>query len=411
MAQADSRGSGGFLSIEIESFKAFRDRTRLELAPITLLYGRNQAGKSTLLRLLVWLADSAFGSAPVMDLMSLALGGATFKELGWLGPDPSASPIIKLENAKSKHYLEIQYTDDRGVVPNRIDIGTGDYSDFNVFAGQATRAAQEYRAPYEGAYGKDTWSGELSFTSLLPTGVPEHSARRLSSVAEALEPLRRIQWISGARWDGSQSRKERCCNHDGSDLPMLLQERRDVIERASDWLANVSGLNQTLAIGTDSSGKPRFELRGSGTEALPEYLAGEGARWLLPTLLIACWAELGGQDAPTMLAIEELEAKLHPNLQLSLFCKLLEVHLRTGIPLVLETHSIYLLRQVQLAAAKAEISPENVAIYWVEVERYAAKASRVEVNKDGTLVGWNPETFEEEQRLARELFMQRWKAI
>jgi energy-coupling factor transporter ATP-binding protein EcfA2 len=39
-------------AIEIENFKAFGDRTRIELAPITLIYGQNSAGKSSILQVL-----------------------------------------------------------------------------------------------------------------------------------------------------------------------------------------------------------------------------------------------------------------------------------------------------------------------------------------------------------------------
>ena len=37
-------------AIEIENFKGIRDRQRIELKPITLLFGPNSAGKSTLLQ-------------------------------------------------------------------------------------------------------------------------------------------------------------------------------------------------------------------------------------------------------------------------------------------------------------------------------------------------------------------------
>ena len=33
-------------SLEIENFKAFGERNRIEFAPITLLFGENSAGKS-----------------------------------------------------------------------------------------------------------------------------------------------------------------------------------------------------------------------------------------------------------------------------------------------------------------------------------------------------------------------------
>lgn len=44
-------------AIEIENFKGIGDRVRLELAPITLLFGANSAGKSTVLHALLYLRD------------------------------------------------------------------------------------------------------------------------------------------------------------------------------------------------------------------------------------------------------------------------------------------------------------------------------------------------------------------
>src|SRR5260370_30714598 len=39
-------------AIEIENFKGIRDRVRIDLKPITLLFGPNSAGKSTILHAL-----------------------------------------------------------------------------------------------------------------------------------------------------------------------------------------------------------------------------------------------------------------------------------------------------------------------------------------------------------------------
>ena len=44
-------------SVEVEGYRAFRDKAKIDIHPLTLLYGENQAGKSTLLRLLVLLAE------------------------------------------------------------------------------------------------------------------------------------------------------------------------------------------------------------------------------------------------------------------------------------------------------------------------------------------------------------------
>jgi energy-coupling factor transporter ATP-binding protein EcfA2 len=377
---------------------------------MTLIFGRNQAGKSTLLRLLPILSDAIFGAVPVFDGTSPALMNATFKELGWLGPMPSASPLIKLEGDNSHPFFEIQLTDDRGIVPNRVRVGTGtnEYLDI-LLAGDFVRSTTSFSAPYAGRVGKASdWRGDVEFSSMLPSGITPIATKRIAAVRDAFKHLERVQWLAASRSGMVEGlRPSRCCRPDGLDLPNILADRKDVIELASNWLS-ASALGEAISIGKDPSGTYRIELRRAGNESLPNHLAGEGAQWMLPILLSACWAELGGGGGPSMLAIEEPESRLHPNLQLALFDRLLDT-VRTGIPCILETHSIYLLRRAQLAVVKQQISPDDLAIYWVERNGHAATVRQIEVQPDGTLLGWNPETFEEEQQLSREIFEARWK--
>jgi hypothetical protein len=145
------------------------------------------------------------------------------------------------------------------------------------------------------------------------------------------------------------ARPVRCCRADGSDLAALLRAEPEpaVLEGASSWLAQQEGLGKEIGLRPDSTGRQQFVHRSSG-EALPLYLAGEGLRALLPILLCTLWAETGAPGAPTMLAVEEPEAHLHPTLQVALFDRLVE-SMRAGLPVALETHSAYLLRAMQLA--------------------------------------------------------------
>lgn len=403
-------------TLSVEGYRAFRDRSELELRPLTLLFGRNQAGKSTLLRLLVAIADSVFGQARVLDMTSPALLGSTFKELGWLGPDPSFSPRLRLTAPDSRAFFEVQLTDENGVAPNRILLGRReDPPDLDVSLEDVSPAGpQQFHAEFAGRANAVDWTGPLEFNSLLPT-IPDTeqtrpAIRRLAEVRGCLEALRGIQWLSATRPQAlANSRRARCCLPDGRDLPSALQGRPDVMALASHWLSEVSGLAESVAIGRDPTGLVRLELKRIGQEALPFHLAGEGLQWLLPNLLCACWAECGGAGAPTMLAIEEVEARLHPNLQIALLERLIDT-VRKGIPCVLETHSIYLLRRVQLAVLEQRLTPQDVAIHWVERDGHAARVRRIHVEGDGTLKGWHPETFEEEQQLNRQIFQARWRA-
>ncbi len=401
------------LVIQVAGFRAFRDVSEFTVRPLTLLYGRNQAGKSTLLRLLPLLADSIYGQAPGLDLSSAALLGATFKELGWLGPGPSGSPRLRVGLPAGPH-LELQLTDDGGLVPNRVHIGAAEAPQFAVsWDGNPNRTPHEFHADYRGKSAGSPWSGPLHFESMLPRGLPPRAKKDLDRIRPALAPLERIQWLAASKSaSGAAPRASRCCAPDGRDLAKALSEHKPLLEHASEWLRARDELGESVEVSKNSKGEHEFRLRRGGGESLPLYLAGEGMRWLLPVLLCSYWAQERISNSPTMLAIEEPEARLHPSLQEPLFERLIELS-KAGIPVVLETHSVYILRCLQLALATRQLQPDDVALHWVSrgPDDQAASVRRIEVQRDGTLEGWEADSFEDEQKLSRRLFEARWETL
>ena len=61
------------LAIEVERFKSFDKRTRVELAPLTVVLGRNNSGKSSLIQALLLLKQTL---ADVRPNVVLKLDGA-----------------------------------------------------------------------------------------------------------------------------------------------------------------------------------------------------------------------------------------------------------------------------------------------------------------------------------------------
>ena len=414
MSRPDQRTGPPLPVLTVAGFRCFCDETAIELRPLTLLYGHNQAGKSTLLRLLPFLADSLAGPVPAMDWQSPSLGGASFKELGWLGPEPVASPWLTVRAPDGSTELALQFTEERGPIVNAVRLGVaGEPKRFDVsYAGDLKRQATGLRARYDGVWRGRAWSGPLSFSRPLPgegpPGLPEHVA----AVDALLQPIKAVQWLHANRLPAGsgEGRPARWCRSDGSDLATLLLGQAAVVERASAWLSDSTSGRETVFVGRDSAGHARLELRRPGSESLPLHLAGEGIRALLPIVAAVCAAEVGGDGMPSMLAVEEPEAHLHPNLQVGLMRRLIAT-VGEGVPVVLETHSAYLLRAVQLAVLQGGIPAEDVGLYWVEQAGAggSAAARRVRVADDARLEGWLPATFEEEQRLAYDIVEERWR--
>lgn len=86
-------------ALEIENFKAIGPRQRIELAPITLLFGPNSAGKSTILHALLYLHTVLKTGDPDVD--QVELGGETLRLGGFQrlihGRDMSRSMRLRVE--------------------------------------------------------------------------------------------------------------------------------------------------------------------------------------------------------------------------------------------------------------------------------------------------------------------------
>ena len=116
-----SKPPGRLFTLKLRAFRAFRDEVSIDIRPLTLLYGFNQAGKSTLLRMLVLLADSLQAGAGPFDLQSPALRGATYKETCWLGQGAlNLSPWLTLiaPGSPNDPTFKIQFSDENGLIVN-----------------------------------------------------------------------------------------------------------------------------------------------------------------------------------------------------------------------------------------------------------------------------------------------------
>lgn len=89
-----------------------------------------------------------------------------------------------------------------------------------------------------------------------------------------------------------------------------------------------------------------------------------------------------------LLLIEEPESNLHPKLQSLLADFFIDVAKNFEVTLLIETHSEYLIRRLQVLTASGEAKPEDSVIYYLNGDRKSEdekQVTKININTDGSL--------------------------
>lgn len=109
---------------------------------------------------------------------------------------------------------------------------------------------------------------------------------------------------------------------------------------------------------------------------------GFGLSQVLPMLVLDVDLGKGG----TVL-ISQPELHLHPSAQASIADYMFRRTKDLNRQYVVETHSEYLLNRFRVLVAKGEIPEEDIALYYLRMDGDEVKSRRVQIKKDGTLLG------------------------
>ena len=106
-----------------------------------------------------------------------------------------------------------------------------------------------------------------------------------------------------------------------------------------------------------------------------------------------------------VLLIEEPEANLHPYLQSMLAQMFVETARSFGLQMLIESHSEYLIRKLQILVAKAECNSEDIAIYYLDQINSQVLVRKIGILQDGVLSeAFGPKFFDEASSEVMELF-------
>lgn len=410
-------------AITLRNYRSFAGPVRLELRPITLLYGINNAGKSALLRALPILSDSLAPTATgPFDLESPAARGSSFQDLRWKGlgedDDQDLGLSISWDSGDRIEFSVTSFGDLRRLVIRRFTVWAGE----TLLLGGEWRPKSEERTAQELTYEIQTdLEGPrtlvlIGFKGLVPSSWPKTLDSRLAPVADRLRDLHdEVLWLTTARRaperlspfpTGPMWRVK----FDGSNAATVLAASPELLSEVSRWYEEQ--LQRRLDVVEVPAGGIRLTLRNLERATFDVDLmdTGEGMIQVLPVLTALALARRQSQGGPGILAIEEPESNLHASLQRALaesFCDLAAMESPPRI--ILETHSEQLLLGVQLQIVLGRISPEDVLVYWVrQLENGESVAEPVTFDRDARPQGaWPPGVFADDTEVAREIIQAR----
>lgn len=412
-------------AVTIQNYRSFARPTKLELKPLTLLYGRNNAGKSALLSLLPMLSEAVSEDAQApfpsrdpagrrvhfrSDLVWKESATATISfTLHWKRGEESIRDYLKLE-----YYIDALDMAERLLIQElRIENEQGD-----IYL-QALRTPPPVEDSVNGdsplywpyrVHGRDlgeTWK-PFRFAGLLIED--SMSISLLDEQRKRLKSLRgQVQWLGSVRGQipellDMSGENPRRLGPDGSGAAEVLFHREEIRRDVNPWYesAQIGRRLQFVPLRV-----PEYKLclmPKARHWDIPIQQTGEGMSQVFPVLVAASMARYG--QGVRVLAVEEPESHLHGDAQVALAGYLARIAADPDPPIILlETHSRLLLLGVQLAIARGELSPDRALAYWVDQQSDdSSEALPIRFSSQGKMDGWPVSVFRDEINLSRELW-------
>lgn len=386
-------------SISFSSYKRFAGSEEIELAPITILVGKNSSGKSSVLKLLPMLETSFSGllkkSVIKFDNNGVVLG-SSFSDISYNGNSLDLSFGITFESGLVISVSLLSMKAEGDVIINSYSAS---------YQGQEIQLRLKkqhdtytYICEKDGTeYATDSFTGFVNPQVLEKLKYPK--SLWLGNVkVDYIGPFRQSP-MRAYSYRGMETYEK--VGIDGTAAYDILYDSVELQEKVSAWYTdNFDGTKVDLK----SLDKGMYQVR-MQKKNNPFFVniadEGQGMSQVLP-IVVRCLMS----DDSAIIAIEQPELHLHPAAHL----KLATLFARTAKELnhryLIETHSENLLLGIRDAVVDKEnpLTEKDVLIYFVdEDEDSSAYLRRIEINADGELSDWPTGVFNESYEILNEI--------
>jgi len=432
--------------LHLKNFKAWKDTGPIRLAPLTVIFGANSAGKSSLGHLLLALKQTALSTdrkralhlgdtSTLIDLGTFAdclhgheLDNSLDFDLSWTLPKPlevldplqpdkgylgdrlrlDVSLVAGKSGQPEVQSLHYGLANDKGVVLD-VSYSRGESRKFSLNSKHYKFVKEVGRKwPLEEPE-KFYRVSDVSMARFQNAGFLTDFALATETMLGSLSylgplrkhPQRTYQW-SGDTPDGvgqmgentiaailAAQNDERALNR-GPKMSRFL-----FAEFVANWLKDL-GVIHSFVVKPVAKGRKEYEVLVKTHAKAPEVKitdVGFGVSQVLPVLVQAFYC-----PPNSTVWMEQPEIHLHPQVQAELADVFISaIRSREGgharnVQLIIESHSEHLLNRLQRRVAEGDISPDDVAIYFCKRSNSATELEPLEVNLYGDIENW-PENF------------------
>lgn len=368
--------------IVLNNYKAFAGETSIELRPVTVLYGKNSSGKSSLCKL-VSVLSRAF-SQTAQSLLPLRNGEVV------LG---SRLEDVFHDNVLSGLRIAVDFDDEIRVASELLmNEGKLYMRNYSVNRGAAV-AHVAYKSISESE--SDQYKGLVNQRCFKELDL---KAEQLRFTVDYIGPIRSAakRAVFSSDITGVDG-----VGYNGENAPYMLLESHlndgRLMKQVSDWYKeNMEGQWIDVVENGPGSGSYSFIMhRGKASVNLADV--GEGHNQLLPIVTQAY-----AQKADVTI-IEQPALHLHPSAHANVAYLLADAARKDGKTFLIESHSENFLLGLRKMVAEGKLNRKDVIVYYIEHDENEAYAEPIEIEENGELTFWPEGVFEEDFELLKDI--------
>ena len=391
--------------LRAQNFKSWQDTGTLQFAPLTGLFGANSSGKTSILQVLLMLKQTV--ERP-----------SDWNEPLYFGDDESLLNLGNFDSVIHKHKQDLS-------LDISVSWKSSTVADINKYIRsynlnlEALSPSQRYQdrseeISFSTNIARSAMNNFYYETDLYRLNVEQPELFRCyglcggqtqtveisSRFEEAFENLfSRVRYLGPLReyprhtytWEGDHP--EGVGQYGEKAIPAMLSGRVRLLsidEQIPNWLQQLELIDSYRLHPISDTGKD-YEFLVKKYKDGPEVRltdVGFGVSQVLP-VLIHCHSAPQG----SILILEQPEAHLHPKVQSELADVLIDVVKNRNVQIILESHSENLLLRLMRRIAEEQISVDNTALYFCQINDGTSEIERLNMDEYGNIRNWPQDFF------------------